>query len=120
MVLVRALGWLLLVLAVAAFVQNGLTWWSEGSFRLLALGDVWSHFDYASFNSFEALLVEHLSSRLWAWIVLPVLRIPTVAAFLVLGIACLWIGRNTGGRKSEPRLVVASRRPRRRRSRGLS
>ncbi len=38
MVLFRALGWLLLALAVGAVVYDCLTWWSEGAFRLLARG----------------------------------------------------------------------------------
>jgi hypothetical protein len=120
MVLIRALGWLLLVLAVAIVVQDGLTWWSEGAFRLLALGDVWSRLDYGSLNSAESYLEGHVSSRVWAWIVLPVLRIPALPAFLVLGLALLWFGQGSAGR-SEPRYIVSTRRPRRRRrSSGLS
>jgi len=120
MVLIRTLGWLLLALAVAAAMQDGLTWWSEGAFRLLALGDMWSHLDYDSLNSVESYLIAHVSSRLWAWIILPILRLPALPVFLILGIACLWIGQ-ANGRRSEPRSIISSRRPRRRRrSSGLS
>ena len=35
MVVFRALGWLLLAMAVAAIVHDGLAWWTEGSFHLL-------------------------------------------------------------------------------------
>ena len=38
MVVFRALGWLLLAMAVAAIVHDGLAWWTEGSFHLLGLG----------------------------------------------------------------------------------
>src|SRR5580700_2708253 len=71
MVLFRALGWLLLAMTVAAAVQNGLTWWSEGTFRFLALGDAWAHVDYGSLAAIQAYLVQHVSSHGWAWVVLP-------------------------------------------------
>jgi hypothetical protein len=116
-VLVRGVGWLLLALAVAAIVQDGLSWWSEGAFRLLALGDVWSRLDYGSFNGAETFVITHVSSRLWAWIVLPVLRLPALPAFLVLGFFCLWAGQ-PGNRRREQPSMVSSRPRRRRRARG--
>jgi len=48
MVVFRALGWLLLAMAVAAIVHDGLAWWTEGSFHLLGLGDLWAHLDTRS------------------------------------------------------------------------
>jgi hypothetical protein len=48
MVVFRALGWLLLAMAIAAIVHDGLAWWTEGSFHLLGLGDLWSHLDMRS------------------------------------------------------------------------
>ena len=47
-VLFRAVGWLLLALAIAAVVHDALAWWTEGSFHLLGLGDLWSHLDVRS------------------------------------------------------------------------
>jgi hypothetical protein len=55
MVLFRALGWLLVVMTVAAAVQNGLTWWSEGVFHFLTLSDVWAHLEYGSLALFRGL-----------------------------------------------------------------
>ena len=37
MVVFRGLGWLLLAMAVAAVVHDGLAWWTEGSFHLMQL-----------------------------------------------------------------------------------
>jgi hypothetical protein len=114
MVLFRALGWLSLVLAVAAVVQNGLTWWSEGSFRLLALSDVWAHVEYGSLATIQG----------WGWGVLAMLRLPAVPVFLILGLVLIWIGqrspdaRRGGGASSS--FAMGTRRPKRRRSRGLS
>ncbi|MBS0540320.1 MAG: hypothetical protein JSR47_16255, partial [Proteobacteria bacterium] len=58
MVLFRALGWLLLVLAIAATVHNGLIWWSERAFRLLTLGDLWGRLDYGSFSAVQAFFTD--------------------------------------------------------------
>ncbi len=41
MVLFRALGWMLLAMAVAAIVNDCLTGWAEDAFRLLSMGDLW-------------------------------------------------------------------------------
>ena len=125
MVLFRALGWLLLVMTVAAAVQNGLTWWSEGSFRFLALSDVWAHLDYGSLAAIQGHATGGGAARGLAWAVLALLRLPAIPVFLILGLFLLWIGqrspegRRRGGAASSS-FAVGTRRPRRRRSRGLS
>lgn len=126
MVLFRALGWLLLAMTVAAAVQNGLTWWSESAFRVLTLGDLWAHLDYGSLARTQAFFTRHVSAHGWTLAVRPVLGLPAVPAFLIIGLFCLWIGgrASTGegrrGRRREGGFVGGSRRPRRRRSGGLS
>ncbi|MDP1751099.1 MAG: hypothetical protein Q8L22_16740 [Reyranella sp.] len=119
MVVFRVLGWLLLAMAVAAVVHDGLAWWAEGSFHLLGLGDLWSHLDASSLADFQSAVQRHLSPVLWNWIVRPVLMVPVLPAFLVVGLACLWWGERSGSRR-EPGFFIGSRPPRRRRSRGLS
>jgi hypothetical protein len=116
-VLIRGVGWLLLALALAAIVQDGLSWWSEGAFRLLALGDVWSRLDYESLNGAQSFVTGQVSSRLWAWIAMPVLQLPALPALLVLGFLCLWAGQPGNQRREQPSIV--SSRPRRRRRSGL-
>ena len=59
-----------------------------------------------------------VSSGLWFWLVRPVLMVPVLPAFLVLGLFFLWIG-NRGGSRPETSFLGA-RPPRRRRYRGLS
>jgi hypothetical protein len=124
MVLFRALGWLLLVLTVAAAVQNGLTWWSEGGFRFLALSDVWAHLEYGSLAAIQGFATAAGTARGWAWGVLALLRLPAVPVFLILGLFLLWIGqRSPEGRRGggvSSSFAVGTRRPKRRRSRGLS
>jgi hypothetical protein len=117
MVLFRGLGWLMLALAVAAVVHDGLAWWSEGAFRLLPLGELWSRLDFRSLHGLQTAIEFHFSSRLWAWVLAPFLKMPALPAFLVVGFFCLWFGgRPVGGR---PELnFIGARPPRRRRSRG--
>ena len=119
MVVVRGLGWLLLAMAVAAIVHDGLAWWSAGSFHLLGLGDLWSHLDMRSLGDTQNAVQRHLSGVLWTWIVRPVLLIPALPTFLALGLLLLWLGNRSGG-DAEPGFLGGSRPPRRRRSRGLS
>jgi hypothetical protein len=115
MVLFRALGWVLLALAVGAIIYDGLTWWSDGALRLLALGELWSRVDLASLNAIQ----RDLSGALWTQLLLPVLRVPALAAFVIAGVLFLWLGRRVGSR-TDPSFLGMSQRPRRRRSRGLS
>ena len=73
MVVLRGLGWLLLAMAVAAIVHDGLVWWTEGSFHLLGLGDLWSHLDVRSLSDAQSAVQRHVSTALWNWIVRPIL-----------------------------------------------
>jgi hypothetical protein len=121
MVLFRALGWALLALAVGAVVYDCLTWWSDGAFRLLALGDVWSRLDLGSLAAVQAWLERTLSGVLWTSFLLPILKIPALPTFVVVGLLCLWLGRRLGRRgTAEASFLGMSRPARRRRSRGLS
>lgn len=119
MVVFRALGWLLLAMAFAAVVHDGLAWWTEGSFHLLGLGDLWSHLDMRSLSNAQSAVQRHVSSALWSWIIRPVLAVPVLPAFVVLGLIFLWLGGN-GEARAESGILLGSRPPRRRRNRGLS
>lgn len=121
MVLLRALGWLLLALALGAVVYDGLNWWFDGAFRLLTLGDIWSRLDLGSFNAVEKGLRGALSGVLWTGLVSPLLKAPALPAFVVGGALCLWLGGRIGGRgAADTGSFLGMSRPRRRRSRGLS
>ena len=119
MVVLRGLGWLLLALAVAAIVNDGLTWWSEGSFRLLGLGELWSHLAMRSLGDAQTAVQRHVSAALWNWIIRPILSVPALPAFLAAGLLFLWLG-NRSGEDGETGFLVGARPRRRRRSRGLS
>ena len=111
----RALGWLLLAMAVAVVVHDGLAWWSEGSFHLFGLGELWSQLDIGSLNRAQGAVQRHLSGALWNSVIGPVLTVPAVLAFFGLGVVFLWIG-GWGG--PEAPSYIGEGRSRRRRSRG--
>ena len=114
MVLLRALGWVLLAMAVATIVRDCLIWWSEGAFRLMLLGELWSRFDPSAFPPVPGSPGSEPASWFRREVVLPVLMTPALPVLAVLGAILLWIGRRVGGH-AEPRFLTASR-PRRRSS----
>ena len=114
MVLFRTLGWILLALGVGAVVFDGLSWWSDGAFHLLVLGDLWSRLDLGSLTAFR----RDLGTTVWTGVLLPILRVPALPAFVIAGVLFLWFGRRIGSR-TDPSFL-GSRPPRRRRSRGLT
>jgi hypothetical protein len=121
MVLLRALGWLFLALAVAAIVNDCLAWWAEGAFRLLPLGELWSRLDYGSLHRSEELVDQHVSNQLWRFVVMPALKAPALPVFTILGAILLWMGSRSGGQRGVGGPTVGSRPPRRRRGRsGIS
>jgi hypothetical protein len=120
MVLLRALGWILLALGLGIVVYDALTWWSDGVFRLLTLGDLWSRLDPGSRIAVQDGLQQPLSGVLWTRLLMPVLKIPALPAFAIGGIACLWLGGRIGSRGAAETSFLGMSRPRRRRSGGLS
>lgn len=120
MVLFRAVGWLLLALALGAIVHDCLGWWSEGAFRMLALDGLWSRLDPGSLRAVQAGLQGTVSGLLWTVLLQPLLTIPALPAFVIGGVLCLWFGGRIGSRGADETGFLGMSRPRRRRSRGLS
>ena len=116
MVLIRALGWLLLAMAVAAMVYDGLAWWSEGTFRLISLGDLWSRLEMGSLDAFQTTVERRVSVSLWSRILQPALRVSALPVFVGFGLVFLWLGRRRESRP-ESGSIIGSRPPRHRRSR---
>lgn len=121
MVLFRALGWLLLACGVAAFVNDCLSWWSEGTFRLLTLGELWSRLDFDSLHAAQDFVANRARGVGWTWVALPILALPALPSFVIASVFFHWLGRRSGSRADGGIFIVGSRPPRRRRyRRGLS
>jgi hypothetical protein len=116
MVLVRAFGWLLLAMALAAVVHDALAWWSDGALRLLTLAGLWARLDLGSLASFQTGVEHYIDPAVWNWVLRPILAIPALLAFIVLGLICLWLGQRPPGGRASTGYVMGSRPPRKRRS----
>ena len=116
MVVVRAFGWLLLAMALASVVHDALAWWSDGSLRLLTLAGLWAQLDGGLLVGFQEGVEHHIHPAVWNWGLGPLLAIPALLVFVVLGLLCLWLGRRPTGRVPVG-YVMGSRPPRTRRGR---
>lgn len=118
MVLFRALGWLLLALALAVAVHDLLFWWSDGAFHPMTLRELWLQLDYVSLQSTESFVTHYMTPVLWSQIAVPILRWPVLPVFVIVGLLLIWLGQRREAR-AEPGFMLASR-PRRRRRRSSS
>jgi hypothetical protein len=110
MVLLRGLGWVLLALAVTAIVYSGLAWWSDGTFRVVPLGELWSRLDPGALDFLESTSPARSALS-------PLVDAPALAIFAIGGLLCLWFGRRRLA-GNEAAFVLGGRTRRRRRSRG--
>ena len=82
LVMLRAIGVLLLVAALAAFGWDLYQWQFSGRLQLAALGELWFRLDPGSLNLAQAVTQRYLLPELWDPVLLTVLLWP---AALVLG-----------------------------------
>lgn len=83
--LLRTIGWLLLLLAIAALGADLLAWLQSGSFTFHAFGQRWFELHPESLNASQAGVQRHLWPGLWEgvrWLLLQ----PAVAVFGVPGL----------------------------------
>lgn len=117
MILLRGVGWTLLVLAGAALVNDCLEWRSQGTFEFQPIGDLWARLNFASLHYLEVLFESHISTKIWLYGVMPPLGLPALPAFLAGGVLFLRWGRRIGSR-AEARFTEGPSTPRRRRADG--
>lgn len=87
MIALRALGWLLLVLAAVAAGRDGLLWYETGALNPLPLGQVWASLHRDSLLLVEPALVRHVHPALWEWIAFPLLQSSAAGVAALAGIA---------------------------------
>ncbi len=91
----RLIGWILLVLAVlAAGFEVSLAVGSDG-YRLVPFGEIWFRLDQilgtASLNISQAVVQRYVWAWLWEAVVQTILEFPAWAVFGVPGLVLLWI-----------------------------
>lgn len=86
----RIIGWLLILLAIAAAGHEIIAAIEAKSYRFKAFGELWYMIDRSSLNIFQAAIQRHVWPFLWDGVIAPVLLWP---AWLVLGIPGILITR---------------------------
>ncbi len=97
MVVGRVLGWLLIVLAVAAAGYEGISSIDAGAYDELAFGELWAKIDIASLNLVQAVVQRHIWPWLWDAVILNLLLLPAWAVLSVPGIIMVLAFRTRGG-----------------------
>jgi hypothetical protein len=87
MVILRGLGWLLLLATAVVGIYEVADYVDSGDRALSALGELWFKLHAPSLNLFQAVIQRYVHEALWEAVILPVLLQP---ALLVLGGAALF------------------------------
>ena len=93
MIVGRAVGWILILLALAIMGWAAWQWVVTDGFAGMAAGEVWYRFSPQSLNTFQAVVQRYLDPALWDDLIQPVLLWPAPrvlfgasAGLLVLGL----------------------------------
>ena len=76
MIIGRALGWLLIAVAIGCLGAELVTWVGGGGYAALALGSIWAKFSANSLVGFGAFVEKSISPALWHNVFVPVLGAP--------------------------------------------
>ena len=93
MIIVRIIGWMLLLAALAAAGYEAMAAIKSGGWHPVALGELWYRIDRGSLGLAQAGVQRHVASWLWEPVIVAILRLPGWIAFGVPAAALLWLGR---------------------------
>lgn len=96
MMLGRALGWALLILAVVMLGYDAWLWAAGGPVRLTAAGELWARLDLASLNLVQAVTERYIAPALWDPVLLTVLLWPAALVLGGLGLILVLLFRRRG------------------------
>jgi len=97
MIVVRVLGWLLIVLAVATAGHEAIASLDAGAYKMLAFGGLWAKIDIASLNLIQAVVQRYVWVWLWDGVIVNLLLLPAWAVLSVPGILMVLGFRERGG-----------------------
>ena len=103
MIIVRIIGWALVVIAIGAVGHEGFSWLQSGSYRTFAFGEMWAAIDRASLNLIQAGIQRHVSPLLWEQVVLRILLAPAWLVLAAPGAALVFSFRRYSYRRSSRR-----------------
>jgi len=96
--ILRIVAFLLIFLGCALLGRDGLASLSEGSFKLLPLGELWFHLSPGSLNALQAGAERYVSVELWDSIASPVLHVPAFVYPTALGLILMLLSLRRSGR----------------------
>ncbi|MGH6946827.1 MAG: hypothetical protein ACREDZ_05825 [Kiloniellales bacterium] len=100
-----ALGWLLILAALALLARDLLAYINSGNFAAMPLGELWYRVNRFSLNLLQAGIERNISQWLWQDVLAPSLLWPASLVFGVLGLLLAYLCRPRQG----PRRRFASR-----------
>lgn len=93
----RAIGWILLLAALAAAGYETYAAIHAGSWRPIALGELWYKLSPATLNGAQAGIQRYIAPWLWEPVITTVLLWPAWAVFGVPGAVLVWFCRRRSG-----------------------
>jgi hypothetical protein len=89
----RLIGWLLIVAALAVLLYAAWRWHQTGAWRMIPAGQLWFDLDRNSLLLAQPAIERHVARWLWSPVIATILQWPAWAVLGVPGIVLLLIGR---------------------------
>jgi hypothetical protein len=93
MLVLRLIGWLLILAALAVLLYDAWGWHQTGAWRMIPAGQLWFDLDRSSLNLAQAAIERHVWRFLWFPVISTILQWPAAAVLGVPGIVLVLIGR---------------------------
>lgn len=97
MIILRAIGWALIVLGVLVLARDVWAWIGGAPFRLVTGGELWFTIDQPSLNLVQAVIQRYVWPPLWDPVLVTVLLWP--AALTLAGLGLILVVAFQGGRR---------------------
>ncbi len=105
MIVCRIFGWILVLAALGAIAYEVMAAVNAGSWRMIALGEMWFKLHTASLNISQAAIQRHVAPWLWEPVITTILLWPGWAVFGVPGVlASVFCRKRRRHRPMEKRL----------------
>ena len=103
MVVVRFVGWLLVLAALIVLGRDLLAWHDTHVFAPVSFEELWGNLSRGGLDRFEAMVVRGAAPWVWTGIVHVLLRIWASLLFLILGLFLVWAGTGRGDERRRRR-----------------
>ncbi len=86
LMVLRCLGWILMLLAFGVLGVELVSWSQTGHFRFYTFGQLWFNLDASSLNLAQAVTERYISVWLWDSVVSPILLWTALPTLLIPGL----------------------------------